>query len=31
MATRPQQGASVDVVSLRALIDQAFAYHGFVH
>lgn len=31
MTTRPQQGASVDVVSLRALIDQAFAYHGFVH
>ena len=31
MTTRPQQDASVDVVSLRALIDQAFAYHGFVH
>ncbi len=31
MTTRPQQGAPVDVVSLRALIDQAFAYHGFVH
>ncbi len=30
MATRPASGASVDVVSLRALIDQAFAYHGFV-
>ena len=30
MTTRPQQGASVDVISLRALIDQAFAYHGFV-
>ena len=30
MTTRPQQGASADMVSLRALIDQAFAYHGFV-
>jgi uncharacterized Zn finger protein len=30
MTTRPQQEASVDVISLRALIDQAFAHHGFV-
>ncbi len=30
MTTRPQRGASVDAISLRALIDQAFAYHGFV-
>lgn len=30
LATRPARGASADVVSLRAVIDQAFAYHGFV-
>jgi uncharacterized Zn finger protein len=30
MATRPAGGASADLVALRALIDQAFAYHGFV-
>jgi uncharacterized Zn finger protein len=30
MATRPQRGASADLASLRVLIDQAFAYHGFV-
>lgn len=30
MATRPASGVSADLVSLRALIDQAFAYPGFV-
>ena len=30
MATRPQSGASADLVALRVLIDRAFAYHGFV-
>ncbi|MBK5116423.1 MAG: SWIM zinc finger family protein [Thermoleophilia bacterium] len=30
MTTRPASGAEVDAVVLRALIDQAFAYHNFV-
>ena len=30
MATRPASGASANMMSLRVLIDQAFAYHGFV-
>jgi Family of unknown function (DUF6880) len=30
MSVRPGRDAAVDVVSLRTLIDQAFAYHGFV-
>lgn len=30
MATRPVSGASADLVSIRALIDQAFAYDGFI-
>jgi len=30
MATRPASGASTDLVSIRALIDQAFAYDGFI-
>jgi len=30
LSARPGRDAAVDVVSLRALIDQAFAYHGFV-
>lgn len=31
MTSRPASGASTDLASLRALIDQAFACHGFVH
>lgn len=30
MSARPGRDAAVDVASMRALIDQAFAYHGFV-
>lgn len=29
-ATRPASAAAADVASLRALVEQAFAYHGFV-
>jgi uncharacterized Zn finger protein len=31
VATRPASGESADMGSLRALIDQTFAHHGFVH
>lgn len=30
LTTRPEGGAAIDLVSLRALVNQAFAYHGFV-
>lgn len=31
MTVRPTTAAGADLQSLRALIDQAFAHHGFVH